>query len=62
MGKKIIIFKISEGSFETAFPFRIRLSDDTSASDRGAIGSVTASINYENNGLQVSHLQNLIFA
>lgn len=28
MGKKIIIFKISEDSFETGFPFSIRLSDD----------------------------------
>jgi CRISPR-associated protein Cmr2 len=35
----------------------IKLSDYiTSASDRGAIGSVTGSINYNENGLEVSHL------
>lgn len=28
MGKKLIIFKIGEGSFETGFAFSIRLSDD----------------------------------
>ena len=28
MGKKVIIFKIGEGSFETGFPFSIRLSHD----------------------------------
>ncbi|MBF2055658.1 MAG: type III-B CRISPR-associated protein Cas10/Cmr2 [Cyanobacterium sp. T60_A2020_053] len=35
----------------------IKLADFlTSASDRGAIGSVTAFVNYDKNGLQVSHL------
>jgi CRISPR-associated protein Cmr2 len=35
----------------------IKLADFlTSASDRGAIGSVTTSVNYDRNGLQISHL------